>query len=177
MPCEARTSRREHCARSSPCMTRPRTGEARSWSGWPRTAGFAGAGGRERAGTEHVLLALVDGPPGPARSALSSAGVVTGVVHRALEAIVGPDAAALERVPPDCVRPGDRVTALLARAAALAKRGAIGTGSSLMNGPTGLEDAHVLFALVTSDEPNLALLVLGQLEAVEAVKQALLSRH
>lgn len=158
-------------------MTRSRSSEARSWLGWPRAAEFASAGGRERAGTEHVLLALVDGPPGPARSALTSAGVITGVVRRALEAIVGPGAAPLEPVPPDCVLPGVRVTAILARAASLAKCGAVATGSSSTEGRTGPEDVHVLLALVTSDEPSLGLLVLWQLEAVEGVKQALLSRH
>ncbi|WP_433038778.1 Clp protease N-terminal domain-containing protein [Actinomycetospora sp. CA-053990] len=74
-------------------MARALIDDARRWPGWPRAAEHAAGRGRERVGTEHLLLALVHGPPGPARAALSSVGVVTSVVHRAFEAISGPNGA------------------------------------------------------------------------------------
>jgi hypothetical protein len=128
-------------------------------------------------GTEHLLLSLVEGlPDGPARTALTSAGVVPGVVRRALEAITGPGGAPLHTVSPSVVRAGDRALPVLARAVTLAELGSIADSE---RGPVGGPppppgDVHVLVALVTADDPGLALLVLEQSGAIDKIKRALL---
>ncbi|MEJ2864329.1 Clp protease N-terminal domain-containing protein [Actinomycetospora flava] len=138
--------------------------DARRWSGWSRAAEHAAATGRERAGTEHLLLSLVEGPPGPAQRLLAEAGVRIGTVRRALEAIMGPDSAPLEPVDPAGIRPGTRAQAVLLRATHLVDRGGPATERPL-------EDVHLLAALVSDEEPCLALLVLEQLGALRRLRR------
>ncbi|MEJ2890582.1 Clp protease N-terminal domain-containing protein [Actinomycetospora aeridis] len=142
--------------------------DARRWSGWRRAAAHAAAGGRERAGTEHLLLSLVEGPPGPAQRLLAETGVVIGTVRRALEAIMGPDSAPLEPVDPALICPGTRAHAVLLRASNLAGR----SGSPATERP--LEDVHLLAALISDDDPSLALLILEQLGALRRLRRLVL---
>ncbi|WP_433781427.1 Clp protease N-terminal domain-containing protein [Actinomycetospora sp. CA-101289] len=156
---------------------RHRGKDACAWPGWVRAAGLAGAQGRERAGTEHLLLALADGPAGPAREALTSAGLVLGVVRRALAAIAGPDSAPSKPLPLDGVVPGDRARVILGRAVVLAEGRRVGIGQpSTAAGAATPDDVDVLLALVTSAEPGLARLVLEQHEAVDAIERSLLDQ-
>jgi ATP-dependent Clp protease ATP-binding subunit ClpA len=160
------------CVTGSTRRPRPPLEEVRRWSGWARAADHARARGCRRVGTEHLLLALVDGPPGPARDALSAAGVIPGTVRRSLEAIAGPNAAVSQPVEPACVEPGDRAVPVLVRATASARCPHRGTA----DGPQGravIEDVHVLEALIIQDEDNLARLVLRQLRAVRAIERGL----
>jgi hypothetical protein len=162
-------------------MARAPVDDVRRWSGWPRAAEHAAGRGRGRVGTEHLLLALVHGPPGPARAALTSVGVVTSVVHRALEAIAGPNGARLVLVDPTSVEPGDRTLAVLVRAGTLAEgSGAECDAANVADGPRRPEDIHVLASLVTGAEPGVALLVLQQLDVVQVLRDdvvPLLDRH
>lgn len=119
-----------------------------------------------------MLLALVHAPPGPAQESLRAVGVTVGVVHRALEAITGPNSVLIPDIDPARVTAGDRTWKVLLGAAAMAEPAPVLPDPEGVGGPPP-EDVHVLAALVAHDEPCVAMLLLHQLEVVAVLRGAL----
>lgn len=146
-----------------------------AWSGIGRAARHAAGMGRSSIGTEHLLLALCDGPADdPARSLLADVGVDGARVTSALRAIHGHGPGPLPTRAGD-LAPAPRSVAVLRHAGDLA---AVDRAEGDGVGPAGhpVANLHVLAALLDSPDPGLGRLVLDHLGVVAPMRQAVVAR-